>query len=72
MFDDDSMGCLEGLFRLLLLTWLFEWLQDSFGFGRGLPGCCCGTIFLILFFILACGTICNTDWLRLFAAAPVF
>ncbi|MBN1284520.1 MAG: hypothetical protein JXB47_03900 [Anaerolineae bacterium] len=72
MFDDDRTGCLGGLLKLLLLGWLFDWLQDNFGFGCGLPGCGCGIIFTILFFILACGIVCSTDWLRLFPAAPVF
>jgi hypothetical protein len=27
-------------------------------------------IFMILFFVLACGTICNTDWFRLFSTVP--
>jgi hypothetical protein len=30
-------GCLTGLLELFLLNQLFDWLQDSFGFGRG--GC---------------------------------
>lgn len=72
MFDRDRQGCLEGLLKLLMLTWLFDWLQDNFGFGRGPLGCGCGIIFLILFILLACGVICNTNWLRLFAPALVF
>jgi hypothetical protein len=28
-------GCLEGLLELFFLTAIFDWLQDRFGFGRG-------------------------------------
>ncbi len=56
-----------GLLRLALLGWLFDWLQDNFGFGRGLSctGCGCGFILLIIFLALACTTVLNTDWGRL-------
>ncbi len=64
---DRRQGCLGGLLQLLMLAWLFDWLQDNFGFGRGPLGCGCGVILLALFFVLACGAICNTNWLRLFS-----
>ncbi len=64
---DDRPGCLGGLLRLLLLTWLFDFLQERFGFGRGCSctGVGCGVILLILFLIFACQILFGTDWLRL-------
>jgi hypothetical protein len=60
-------GCLGGLLRLALLTALFDWLQDRFGFGRGAScgGLGCGVILLLLFILFFCGTCTGTDWLRL-------
>jgi hypothetical protein len=53
--------------KLAFLNWLFDWLQDRFGFGRGLSctGIGCGLILLLLFLLLACGVITGTDWLRI-------
>lgn len=70
---DDRPGCLGGILRLVLLTWLFDWLQDNFGFGRGCSGCGCGFILLILFIAIACSIIFGVDWLRvtLSSFAPV-
>lgn len=61
-------GCLAGLLQLFLLDKLFDWLQARFGFGKGCScsGIGCGFILLVIFILLACGTITNTDWLRLF------
>jgi hypothetical protein len=61
-------GCLEGIFKMLLLTAIFDWLQEKFGFGRGVSctGCGCGLILLLLFLLLVCNTIIGTDWLRAF------
>jgi len=67
MYRDNRPGCLTALLELFLLNKLFEWLQRNFGFGRGLLGCGCGPILFIIFVILACGIICNTNWLHLFA-----
>jgi hypothetical protein len=63
----DRPGCLSGLLKLTFLNWIFDWLQERFGFGRGASctGCGCGTILLILFLILACSIITGTDWTRL-------
>lgn len=59
-------GCLGGILRLLALHWLFDWLQDNFGFGRGgVCGCGCGFVLLLLFLIFACSIITGTDWLQL-------
>jgi hypothetical protein len=50
-------GCFSGLLKILLLGWLFDWLQDRFGFGRGCSctGIGCGIILLITFLIITCG-----------------
>lgn len=65
-------GCLEGLLRIALLSWLFDWLQDRFGFGRGASctGCGCGIILLLIFLALLFSTIFGTDWLRLTSLIP--
>ncbi|MGD8997373.1 MAG: hypothetical protein PVH80_04645 [Anaerolineae bacterium] len=64
---DDRPGCLSGLLKLLMLNWLFDWLQKRFGFGRGASctGCGCGVILLILFLILTCSVISGTNWFEL-------
>lgn len=64
---DERPGCLSGLFKLAVFTWIFDWLQDNFGFGKGLSctGCGCGLILLIIFLALVCSTIFGTDWGRL-------
>jgi hypothetical protein len=61
---DDRPGCLSGFLKLAFLTWIFDWLQDRFGFGKGASctGCGCGVILLILFLVLACGVLTGTDW----------
>ena len=61
----DRPGCLSGLLKLLLLGWLFDWLQDNFGFGRGCSGCGCGVILLLIFAAIACSIFFGTDWLQL-------
>lgn len=68
---DQRPGCLGGLLRLFLLTWLFDWLQDNFGFGRGCSGCGCGFILLIIFLIIACSILGGTDWGRLVYQLPI-
>ncbi len=57
-------GCLGGLFQLLLIDVLFDFLQRRFGFGRGLSctGCGCGLILLIIFIALICSTLAGTNW----------
>lgn len=61
---NDRQGCFSGLLKLLMLNWLFDWLQDRFGFGRGLSctGCGCGFILLILFIAFSCSIIFSTNW----------
>ena len=64
---NDRPGCLVGLLKLFALSWLFDWLQDNFGFGKGCScsGIGCGIILLFIFLALLCGTITGTDWTRL-------
>ncbi len=63
-----NQGCLVGLFKLKLLQVVFDWLQERFGFGRGLSctGIGCGVILLLLFIGLACTIVMNTNWFHLF------
>jgi len=63
---DDRPGCLSGLIKLALLGWLFDWLQDNFGMGRGLSctGCGCGLILMIIFLVIACNVILGTNWFQ--------
>jgi hypothetical protein len=63
----DRDGCLEGILKLVLLTALFDWLEDNFGFGRGCScsGIGCGFLILVIFVIAACGVITGTDWFSL-------
>jgi len=65
---EERPGCLEGIFRLTIISALFKWLQDRFGFGRGAScsGIGCGIILLFIFIILVCGTCTGTDWLRVY------
>lgn len=64
----ERPGCLAGLLRLAFLNAIFDWLQERFGFGRGLScsGIGCGVILMIIFVILVCSTCTNTDWFSLF------
>lgn len=63
---NQRQGCLTGLFKLLMLDVLFDWLQKRFGFGRGASctGCGCGFILLILFVVLTLQVVFNTNWLQ--------
>lgn len=64
---DEKPGCLSGLLKIFALTWLFDWLQDNFGFGKGCSctGFGCGIILLLIFLALICSTLIGTDWTRL-------
>jgi hypothetical protein len=55
------------LTKLLMLNWLFDFLQERFGFGRGCSctGIGCGLILLIAFLALSCSVVTGTDWLAL-------
>ncbi len=61
---NDRPGCFSGLLKLGILNWVFDWLQERFGFGRGLSctGCGCGIILLLVLLALACSTLLGTDW----------
>lgn len=61
---NDNSGCLSGILKLFLLGWLFDWLQDNFGFGRGASctGCGCGVILMVLFTVIACSILFSTNW----------
>lgn len=60
-------GCLTGLFKLLMLDVVFDWLQKRFSFRRGAScsGCGCGFILLIIFVALTCQVLFDTNWLQL-------
>ncbi len=64
---DRRPGCLGGLLELFALNWVYDFLQHNFGFGRrSCGGCGCGVIMLIVFIVLVCGIITNTNWFKLF------
>jgi hypothetical protein len=64
---NDRPGCLSGLLKLLFLGWLFDWLQDTFGFGRGgVCGCGCGFLLLLIFLGFFCSIVTGTNWFNLF------
>jgi hypothetical protein len=50
-----------------MLGWLFDWLQDHFGFGKGCSctGIGCGCILFIIFVAVACSVLTGTNWLQL-------
>ena len=60
-----QQGCLEGLLQVFLLTAVFDWLQERFGFGRGVScsGGCCGCLLTIIFLVLLGSIITGTSWL---------
>jgi hypothetical protein len=60
----EKPGCLSGLLKLAFLNWIFDWLQEKFGFGRGVSctGCGCGVILLVIFLVLAFSVVTGTDW----------
>ncbi len=60
---DDRPGCLGGFIRLFALKWIFDWLQDNVGYGRGgCTGVGCGSILLIVFVLMLCGIVFGTNW----------
>lgn len=68
---DRRPGCLQGLFELLALNWIFDWLQRRFGFGRGFSctGMGCGLLLLIIFILIACNILTGTNWTHLTSVA---
>ncbi len=63
----DRPGCLTGLLEMAFLSWIFDALQDRFGFGKGCScsGCGCGVILLLVFLLIACSILSGTDWSRI-------
>lgn len=63
----DRPGCVSGLLKLLVLDWVFDFLQSKFGFGQGCSctGCGCGCLLFILSTGLFCSIVTGTDWLKL-------
>jgi hypothetical protein len=63
----DQPGCLGGLLRLAFLSWLFDELQERFGFGKGCSctGLGCGVILLLIFVLMVCSVLGGTDWTRI-------
>jgi hypothetical protein len=59
---NDRPGCLSGFLKLFLLQWLFDFLQERFGFGRGCSGFGCGVILLVAFIAIACSIVSGTNW----------
>jgi hypothetical protein len=64
---NDRPGCLSGVVKLIMLGWLFDWLQDRFGFGKGCSctGIGCGCIMFFVFVAVACSVLTGTNWLQL-------
>ncbi len=61
-----KQGCLAGIGEIFLLRWLFDWLQQKFGYRSGTcMGCGCGVILAIFFVIILFSIVFGTDWLRL-------
>lgn len=60
----DRPGCLTGLLELAFLNWIFDTLQDRFGFGKGCScsGLGCGVILLLVFLLMVCSILGGTDW----------
>jgi len=60
---EERPGCLGGILRLVALGWLFDWLNDNVGFGRGgCSGVGCGVILLLIVSIFACSILFGTNW----------
>ena len=65
---DSKPGCLSGLFKLFVANAIFDFLQERFGFGRGLSctGCGCGLILLLISIGVTCSIIFGTNWTNLY------
>lgn len=60
---DDQPGCLGGIMRLAALGWIFRWLQENIGFGRGgCSGAGCGVVLVVLLVIFGCSILFGTNW----------
>ncbi len=64
--DERRPGCLIGLLELFLVRRVYDWLQDTIGFGRGsCAGVGCGVILILLLILFTCSICAGTDWFRL-------
>lgn len=62
---EERPGCLGGILRLVALGWIFDWLQDNVGFGRGgCSGVGCGVILVVLLLVFACSILFGTNWFQ--------
>ena len=62
---EERPGCLSGILKLVALGWVFDWLQDNVGFGRGgCSGVGCGVILAVLLLIFACSIFFGTNWFQ--------
>lgn len=62
---EERPGCLSGILKLVALGWIFDWLQDNVGFGRGgCSGIGCGVILVVLLLIFACSILFGTNWFQ--------
>ena len=56
--NDDRQGCLGFLLKTFLLSKIYNWLQETFGYKSGnCCGCGCGLIILV---------VCGMIFLKLF------
>lgn len=61
----DRPGCFGGILRLVALGWLFDWLNDNIGFGRGgCTGVGCGLILLVVALVFGCSILFGTNWFQ--------
>jgi len=66
---DGRPGCLVGLLKLTVLRWIYDLLQNTFGYKSGsCMGCGCGFLLMIAFVLIAISIIFNTDWFKLVQA----
>lgn len=60
---EEKPGCLGGLARFAILGWVFDWLQDNIGYGRGgFMGNSCGCVLVVVAVLFACGILFGTNW----------
>jgi hypothetical protein len=47
------------------LGWLFDWLNDNVGFGRGgCTGVGCGLVLLVVALVFGCSILFGTNWFQ--------
>lgn len=68
---DRRPGCLSGLLQLFFLNAGHDWVQRTFGFGRGgCSGCGCGFLLLIIFVVIFFSILFGTSWFDVRLMAP--